>query len=303
MNTTKIYLINTKASKALNSFTEANKQYSFEAVDRAKATMQNVMFAGYFFDEETKSAIARRIKFQSMRPGTAYRCMYLDLRSGKVITLNSGEALSAYTIQRKTEYANYAFDKLAKDIQAETAEWIALANHLTHGAIDELTWNTQRQNCLDKMNLYLTDRDFDAYNAGHLEPRMKKNVHTFTEDYKFFDLSFSKGDVTQHEEERETEQYVITDLETLKNFCHVLTCSRYGISFDDSKGNGGRVTREASQGIINYTEIAELINQLPADERQDIIEGLQDGTYTVEDIYQMYFAPADEVDSVSYREF
>lgn len=302
---TTIYLINTTASKVLNAFCEKNaKNYSFEAVDKASQTMQNVMFADYKLGEELKSMVAKRIKFQQFRPQTNYRCMFLNLRTGKVVTLHNMEDLTALDVEFKTAYANNSFDKTAVSVRVETQQWLTLAEQLTDGIICFTSWMTDRQNCLDKMNLYLSDKDFDTYNAGHLEPRMKSNVHVFREDYKFFDLQFKKGDTTQHNEERETEQYVVTDLETLKNFCHVLTCRRYGINFEDSVGNGGRVTREASQGIINYSEIADVVNQLPADERQEVIDGLASGEYTVEDIYNTYCVPHDfDVEPISYREF
>lgn len=309
MNKTIIYLINTTESKKLNAFCEKNAdRYSFNAIDdnghlytKATSSMQNVLFATFLFDSDTKSAIARRIKFQEFRKNTAYRCMYLNLRTGEVVTFHDTEDLRKYDIKMKTQMANHSFDKLASSVQAETAQWLALADQLTHGIINTTAWEIARQNCLDKMNLYLSDIDFDSYNAGHLEPRMKANVHTFDSDYKFFDLQFSKGDVSQHEEERESEMYVITDLETLKNFCHVLTCRRYGIDFDDSLGNGGRVTRECQQSrVISYTELAELINQ--SEDRDYYIELLQNGA-SIEDIASFFDLVIEDTDSLSYREF
>lgn len=309
MNKITIYLINTTSSKRLNAFCEKNAdKYSFVAQDVAgneikacKQTMQNVMFASYIFDEETKGAISRRVKFQNFRPGTAYRCMFLDLRSNEVVTFYNAEDVRKYDVLRKTQYANQSFDKTAQLIKDETKHWLELADHLTHGVISEDTWNAHRQNCLDKMNLYLTDVDFDSYSAGHLEPAMKSNAYRFTENYRFFDMTFEKGFVSCHEEDREKELYVITDLETLKNFCHVLTCRRYGIEFDDSIGNGGRVTREASQGVINYTELAELVNA--SEDREFFIQALQNGLMSVEDIYAKLVGEAQETESVAYIEF
>lgn len=302
MKKTIINLINTPSNKSMNSFVEKNAdKFEFNWVEAPKASMHNCLWASYSWSEDIKTAIAKRIKFKSFHQQTIYRVMFLDLRSGDVHTFKTMDDFTAYDIIRKTQMANYTFDQQAKAIQSETEQWLQLANQLTHGIITEQAWELDRQNCLDKMNLYLTDIDFDSYNAGHLVPTMKKNVHTFDSDYKFFDIQFAKGDVSQHEEEREAEHYEVTELETLKNFCHVLTCKRYGIDFDDSEGNSGRVTRECLQSrVISYTELAELINQ--SEDRDYYIELLQNGA-SIEEVASFFDLVIDEVEELSYREF
>lgn len=299
---TTVYLINTPVNKSMNSFTEANAdKYDFVSASSAKQDMQNTLWASKYWNDEMKSSIAKRVKFASFRPATRYRIMFLDLRNNQVVTFKSMEDVTAYDIQRKTQQANKTFNSTADAIKAETDEWLEVAHKLTSGKLSKTLWLTDRATYLNKVGLYMQDQKFDTYNAGNAVPTMKKNIHVFTEDYKFFDLTFSKGDSTYHEEEREAEHYEVNELETLKNFCQCLYCNAYGICTDDTVGNSGRVTRECVEsGVITYTELAEKINA--SEDRQMYIDMLQNGA-SIEDIAVYFNLTIVEDEPISYREF
>lgn len=304
---TTIYAI-APVNKSFNDFCKKNAdRYEIINVDKFAQNMQNTLVASYVFSDEVAVQMYKRLKFASFRPSTAYRVMWLDLRSGKVVRFHNAEEVKAQSIVAKTQFANYAFDKASQEILTEIEQWLQVYAQLTKQAYDSVAndWQMRRDYILNRIGLYMQDCQMDTYNAGHLVPTMKKNIHTFSQDYKFFDLQFKKGDTTFHEEERETEHYEVTDLELLKNFCHAVVCKRYGIDLDDSIGNGGRVSRECNEDTNLVSEVARVLKAMPASESQWYIEGIQNGTLTVEDIALMLGITELEFEEVvvEYREF
>ena len=192
--------------------------------------------------------------------------------------------------------------EVAERMEAERTMWLEeLAN------VDEdlaLRYTLDQYEAEVAMRDYLATVDMDTYSAGyldytdHLSISIRDNTQFANKVEVYHQKSSDQVFVSKYMKNHENYTFDAS-LDLLKNYCHAKTCVALGIELEDSNGASGKVTRDSvMSGSIDYTELAELIKELPADEVQDIVSGLQDGSYSIESIASMlqFHEAVDEYD-------